>query len=397
MRIKRRHIGWLMGGMMMLLLTACASDSTEEVEEPKQKPVLKIYLFAPDNPIVTRADEGYVDASLEERRINTLDIWVFEHNDLHTLVGYIHLGNQTFDSNNQKVVTMNITDEYAEKVNKPSVDICVMANVTSLNCGLTFSRNTTSEQLDAAKIGRSGTADFFGLTYLVDAVPDDGLPMSGLLKEQSVGGSAPVFSVAMTKKVKLVRAVSKVRFILSKSTSNPPAVSDLCIKFDDGMVPTNEYLFLSGEYPLTTGHVDNASYESGENNKVLVSGIGIGGINGCADPASYEWGTVANETAQDYEERIDAGVTADDLSQVGLFYLRESDKKITGTIGYTLGTGEGATSKSVPFEMAAAGDFTRNHTWIVYGYFLGNGELVLSQVRRLPWDDDSESDKVYNW
>lgn len=390
-----RHIGrWLGGMLMLLLLSACASDLTEEIG--KEKPVLKIYLFAPDRPIVTRA--GDVNPIGRESDIYTLDIWVFEHNDLHTLVGYLHLENQTFESNNQKVVTMNITDEYVAKNPKPSVDIYVVANVTESNCGLTFGSETTFTQLDAAKIGRSVTADFFGLTSLVDDVPTDGLPMSGLLKEQIVDDtSAPVYSVAMTKKVKLVRAVSKVRFILSKSTSNPPNVSDLRIKFDDEIVPTNEYLFLSGEYPSTTGHVDNASYESGDNNKVLVSGIGIGDINECADPASYEWGTVANETAQEYEDRIDAGVTADELSQVGMFYLRESDKKMAGTITYTLGTGESTIQKSVPFEMATAGDFTRNHTWIVYGYFLGNGDLVLSQVRRIPWDDDNESDKVYNW
>ena len=391
MNSRKRYIGWLLGSMLMLLFTACHSHE----DTPKEKAVLKIYLFAPDNPIVTRADVvGYVNASPDESRINTLDVWVYEHNALHTLVGYLHLENQTFDSNNQKVVTMNISDAYAEKNPKPSVDIYVVANATNLNCGLTFGRETASTDLDEAKIGRSGTVDFFGLTSLVSTVPSDGLPMSGLLKEQTVDDTtAPVYSVAKTKKVKLVRAVSKVRFILSKSTSNPPNVSDLSIKFDDGMVPTNEYLFLSDEYPNTTGHVDNAAYESGENNKVLVSGIGIGDIKGCADPASYEWGAVANETAQEYEERIDAG-TADDLSQVGLFYLRESDKKITGNISYKV---DGTDRQPVPFEMAAAGDFTRNHTWIVYGYFLGNGDLVLSQVLRLPWDDNNESDKVYNW
>lgn len=397
MNSRKRYIGWLLGSMLMLLFTACYSYE----EAPKDKAVLKIYLFAPDNPIVTRADVGYVNASPDESRINTLDVWVYEHNALHTLVGYLHLENQTFDSNNQKVVTMNISDAYAEKNPKPSVDIYVVANATNLNCGLTFGRETASTDLDEAKIGRSGTVDFFGLTSLVSTVPSDGLPMSGLLKEQTVDDTtAPVYSVAKTKKVKLVRAVSKVRFILSKSNSNPPTVSDLSIKFDDEMVPTNEYLFLSDEYPSATGHVDNTSYEKKDDNKVLVSGIGIGDINDCPDPASYEWGAVANETAQEYETRINKGMTTQegqtdpDLSEVGCFYLRESDKKITGKISYKV---DGTDRQPVPFEMAAAGDFTRNHTWIVYGYFLGNGDLVLSQVLRLPWDDNNESDKVYNW
>ena len=393
MRYESRRIFWLLGGMLMLLqlFSSCASESLEEREEPMEKPVLKIYLFAPDKPIVTRADEGNVGASSDESAINTLDIWVFEKNS-PTLVGYIHLANQTFDSYNQKVVTMNITDEYAEKVIKPSVDIYVVANVTNLNCGLTFSRNTTPDELKEAMIGHSDAVDFFGLTSLVSDVPDDGLPMSGLLREQQVTGSAPVFSVTRNY-VKLVRAVSKVRFILSKSNENPPAVSDLSIKFDDEMVPTNEYLFLSGVYPTVMGHVDNC-YESGDNNKVLASGIGIDDINGCDDPASYAWGTIDNETAQEYENRIDGGVTANDLFQAGRFYLRESDKKITGTISYKV---DGTDREPVPFEMAAAGDFTRNHTWIVYGYFLGSGDLVLNAVHTQPWTDDPENDKIHNW
>ena len=404
MRYVSRHIDWLLGSMLMLLLllTACASDPTEEIEESKEKPVLKIYLFAPDNPIVTRADIGNVDPLPAESAIKTLDVWVFEKNSL-TLVGYIHLANQTFDSNNQKVVIMDITDDFAVKDPKPSVDIYVVANATALNCGLTFSRNTTPTELKEAKIGRSDAGDFFGLTSIVDEVPDDGLPMSGVLKEQTVGGSAPVFSVATTNRVKLVRAVSKVRFILSKSTTNPPDISNLSIKFDDEMLPQKEYLFLSGVYPTVKGHVDNASYESGDYNKVLVSGVGIGDINDCTDPASYAWGSIDNETAQEYETRINNGLTTQgeqtdpDLSQVGRFYLRESDKKMTGKITYTLRTGESTTFKSVPFEMAAAGDFTRNHTWIVYGYFLGSGDLVLNAVHTQPWTDDSESGKIHNW
>lgn len=397
MRDVNRHIGWLL--VFFLLLSACASDPTEVVEEPGEKPVLKVYLFAPDNPIVTRADIGDVDPLSAESVINTLDIWVFEHVS-KTLVGYIHLANQTFDNNDQKVVTMDITDEFADKNPKPSVDIYVVANATALNCGLTFSRNTTPSELEAAKIGRSDAGDFFGLTSLVSKVPDDGLPMSGLLKEQTVGGTAPVFSVAMTNKVKLVRTVSKVRFILSKSTANPPDVSDLSIQFDDNMVPTNEYLFLSGVYPTVKGNVDNTSYEGGENNKAFVSGINSGHINDCADPASYVWGTIEHETAQEYETRIDQGLTTQegqtdpDLSQWGPFYLRESDKKITGTISYKV---SGVERNPVPFSMAAAGDFTRNHTWIVYGYFLGSGDLVLNVVCVKPWTDNDDSGRIHNW
>jgi hypothetical protein len=47
--------------------------------------------------------------------------------------------------------------------------------------------------------------------------------------------------------------------------------------------------------------------------------------------------------------------------------------------------------------MAGAGDFTRNHTWIVYGYFLGSGELKLNVVDVKGWTTGGENQDLYNW
>ena len=64
MRDVKTYIGWLMG-ILLLMLTACASD-----EGSSSGPaVLKIYVFAPDRPIVTRADNGNVDAAEAEKAI----------------------------------------------------------------------------------------------------------------------------------------------------------------------------------------------------------------------------------------------------------------------------------------------------------------------------------------
>ena len=93
------------------------------------------------------------------------------------------------------------------------------------------------------------------------------------------------------------------------------------------------------------------------------------------------------------EQTIEGVTRPAELSEVRRFYLRESDKKLTGTIRYTIGGKE----KETPFEMNAAGDFTRNHTWIVYGYFLGSGTLMLNSVVLKDWEDDPESDNIYNW
>ena len=89
--------------MMLLLTVACASDPKEVEEDPlpKEPSVLKIYVFAPDKPIVTRADIGDVDASADEAAINTLDVWVYENSTNEEtngkLVGHVHLSNMTWE------------------------------------------------------------------------------------------------------------------------------------------------------------------------------------------------------------------------------------------------------------------------------------------------------------
>lgn len=392
---------WNLSGMLMLLLvlTACSSESGDGAQEPKEKPVLKIYLFAPESPIITRAENGWVSPSADEKRISTLDVWVFEHNEDHKPVSYIHLANLAFDGSME--VSMEISDDFANNVNKPHVDIYVVANVASSNCGLSLGRSSTPEQLTAALIEhKSDGGDFFGLTSPVTSVPVEGLPMSGFLLNQEITGTAPVFSANKTQNVKLVRAVSKVRFVFSKSTV-APVISDLSIKLNNGVLPTKEYLFLKGEYPTEKIHLEETpAYES---EAEIVSGVSGDAINSCADPASYIFTT---ETGQQYENKIDAGLveqTIEDvtrpaeISEVRRFYLRESDKQLRGTISYTAGSGGNATPKSADFVMNAAGDFTRNHTWIVYGYFLGSGELILNAVALKDWEDNPESDNIYNW
>ena len=395
MKSEKRHIEQrFIGGILMLLvlLTACGSSSTEDAPQtpqtpqtPQEKPVLKIYLFAPESPIVTRASTGSVDASQAERAIHTIDIWVFEHESPNDKVSYIHLDDVSFSG--QKEIAMELTDKFANLPKKPNVDIYVAANKES--CALTgLDENTTLAQLKETCIGSSS----FGTTSLVNTVPTEGLPMSGLLENQVISGIPPVYT-AMAQNVKLVRAVSKVRFIFSMSNANPPTISDLSISLKDNMIPKEEYLFLEGVYPTHKSRVKltgENDYESEEASLVTKTNNNIV-INQCDDPASYAY---TSETGQAYEDKMNAGITANKLSDFGTFYFRESDKKLEGTISYTLGN---STPKSKTFTMGAAGDFTRNHTWIVYGYFLGSGDLKLNVVDVKEWTSGSEDPKVYNW
>ena len=373
-----RHIAWLIiGTLMLVLLSGCSSHSSEP-DQPQEKPVLKIYIFAPDNPIVTRAETGDVDASEEESAINTLSVWAFDH-DNKTLIGYVHVANQTIEST--KEIAMEVSDEFANNPNKPRIDIFVAANVTQANCGLALGRSTSFGEVKDAIIG----SDYFGLTQPVTSVPVEGLPMSGWLANQQVSGSAPVFS-ARSSYVKLVRSVSKMRFVFSKSNA-APAIGNLTVKLNTGMIPNQEYLFLSGEYDTEKFRI--GSEYAGE--ATLISDKSSDDINSCTDPSEYEY--LGSESRQQYETRINTGITEDKISELGRYYLRESDKRLSGKITYNIGE----TRKEAEFYMTEGDNFTRNHTWIVYGYFMGNGNLKLNVVDVKGWDPKEESGKLYNW
>ena len=115
MKRSLRHIGLLLGGMLMLLLgSACSSSSDDGLQYSPDGPVLELSLMAPSRSVVTRSDIGYVNADYDEDAINTLDVWAFE-TGTETLVGYLHLTNITFESNNRRTINLKVTDEFAAK------------------------------------------------------------------------------------------------------------------------------------------------------------------------------------------------------------------------------------------------------------------------------------------
>ena len=390
--------------LSLLLLTACSGSSDEGQPE---KARLKIYIFAPDRPTVTRADNGDVNASEAENKIHSLHVWVFEHREKTAsnyysgddYIGHISLSNVSFSETSANEVIMELDDAFANKENKPHVDVYVAANVSASNCGVSFSATTTRKQLEEAVIAQN----YFGVSSLVKDVPGDGLPMTGVMRDKQITGQRPTYQVSEESgglaNVRLVRAVSKVRFVFSKSSSNPDEVAVNSIKLDGEVFPKEEYLFLENPYPTSLLHVKTESGYVGET--MLVSTVGGEAIKMNDSPASYSWdGVISGQT---YESKIQTGIDKGKLSDLGTFYLRESDKLVTGTIDYTLKHTEKdasvTTSQHTPaFRMKAVGDFSRNHTWIVYAYFVSSGDLVLGVVEVKDWSDsENTSQSVFNW
>ena len=383
---------------IVLLLTACSKneDSPEETQ-----PVINVYVYSPDHPTITRGDIGNVnpiDNTINESLITSLQIWVFEHGT-NTLVSY-YQPETVRNLNDEKGVTyqLNVSEAFAKADPKPTVDVYVVANVTSKNCGLSYDKNTTRATLEGALIGTG----YFGLSPLTTTVPAEGLPMSGVLRDVAVTGSAPVFKISS---VKLTRAVSKLRFIFSKDVNTSVKITGikLGVKLDENdnldldqdnniqpesQIPTEEFLFLKADHSLY--HIGE-TYETG--GTALFTGELA--INSNDDPIKYTY--QPGQSAQDYENLIAEGLkkVPAELSQVGPFYLRESNKQLSGVITYQIGD---AAEKNAVFKMKTAGDFSRNHTWIVYAYYGVDGMQVIT-VYSQDWQELNSTNphNVYNW
>ena len=381
---KDRHIHtlqWFLGSLLMVLLTACSS-SEDGGDGVAKQPTLTIDVYSPERPAVPnrhaplrRAETGNVETVGDESTIHSLQIWVYESEN-KALVGYLDTEDvTTLNMGEGATYQLPVSDDFAK--NKPDVDVYVMANVTNANCGVETDKDTERDELmTEAKIVKSK----FGLSPLTTEVPTDGLPMAGKLTTQPVVGDAPALRVGdlnAVSTVPLTRAVSKLRFVFAQ-TKDQPTVRITSITMNAGMIPDVEYLFDKPESAPTITY----NTEAGE----LLSSP-IDDINQTADPTDYIY---FNQDAQEYENLINGA----NLTVRGPIYLRESDKQLSGTISYKIAGGEEQTAE---FQMQQAGDFLRNHTWIVYAYYAGSGKLQVQTVYVKDWSTKEISHNVYNW
>ena len=389
--MKNRHIlYWFLCSILTVLFSACSSSGADE-GVTHQQAQLAIYVYAPEQASAkkhaapTRGDVGEVDPidnTINEGTIKSMQLWVYE-SETGNYVGYFRTDDVAALNEGQGTTyQIPVTDAFAAA--KPDVNVYVMANVTSANCGVgTLNKETTrAALLEGAKI-TGGLSGHFGLEQNTRTVPDDGLPFAGKLTTQPVVGDAPtlrVGSLSQVATVQLTRAVSKLRFVFSK-TAGEPAVNIKSIKINEQMIPEVEYLF---QTPVSM------SYNTAEAELLSTA---IDDIAETTDPTQFIY---ENQTAQAYENLINeaASKATPEVTVEGPIYLRESDKQLAGTITYTIGEGADQTAN---FAMQQAGDFSRNHTWIVYAYYAGSGNLQVQSIYVKDWSTKDLNHQVYNW
>lgn len=381
----------------MMACSGGGDDGENALVTPDQQPVLTFYVYAPERPMITRANE--VNATDEENAIHNMQIWVFTHDETTPandgkLVGY--LAPTSFPTTAEgQVYQMNVSKEFANAATKPNVDVYIVANGRSTT---TLNGSTTRAELEAAVMAETD----FGVTTPQKGVPPGGLPMTGVLRNKSIGGENPVLRVedgGNMAKVRLLRMVSKVRYVFCKGVGSEILPIN-GITIGANLIPTTEYLFLTEENPrIRIGSVFN------DNAIALITATEIPDVLECGNPMKYNINTITpSPTAQAYEDLIDLGVKGDtehniaaDLTMAGPFYFKESDKNLSGMISYTP-PGE-TESKDKPYSMAndANSSFSRNHSWIVYAYYEGLSGMQVIVVDVTPWEEKDENHSVYNW
>ena len=390
---------WLL--LLLLCLSACSSADDNNVAtgqtEDTSKTKLYIYVYAPQDAQSSRAYEGDVDPITNESSVYSLQIWVFGHTSHNLLGHYTSSQPSTLSTANPyELIQMTIDETYAktEAGSREHVDVYVAANIKDSNCNVTLGENITQAQLEAALLQKT-TVDPFGMTSPVSIVPANvGLPMTGVVRDLSVTGSAPVLRLdngsGGIATVYLVRTISKLRFAFSRETGGETLTIN-SIKLNTEMLPIAEYLFMAdgAPYDRHTCHIKTESgYDATTPNLLSVP---LTEIADNTDPIIYSWG-YDEATPEVYEARIETAAASGNLTQ-RYFYLRESDKLITGEIKYQIGNDE---EQTTTFTMVDAGGFSRNHAWTIYSY-LAEAKLKVIVAEVAPWRQTEQSYEFYNW
>ena len=389
--VRLNHIIFLMAVFyLMLSFTSCNKDRVSE------EPQLMVSLYIP-GATMTRAETGTVSPLDEERKITSLRIWVFLHDDDGTPVSF-----KSFDSGlDQTGIPSSTITRFGMPLTQkmfytltaspaPTVDVYAVANAESA-LNIVPGENTSRDFLDKLSLDNK----IGGNSPLTQKVPDAGLPMSGVLKGAPVTGGYPVLNIST---LKLVRAVSKIRFVFCQqgipASGDTPAdiANDECaivgITFGgttlghDCQVSTSERLFTTETIDLG----NDPKYQPLNSSIPTILGtprIPNDKLSIVVDPEELFFRSSGNEseTAEHYESRLDAAISKD--SQIGPIYLRETDKTISGTITYR--TSNDGPTQTASFAMQSGG-FPRNHTWIVYACFVEETKKLQLKVVVLPWE-----------
>jgi len=375
------------------MLTSCSTDNNffvetngnGEIAVKEDGPTLDLFIRLEDAMTVTRSDEGKVTATSREKEIKNLQIWVFK-TDNAQLLGHL---TPTITTNlllGETVKYQMVVPETYINSGDKRVDVFVLINAESIGQG-TLNAQSSRADLQAALI----TGDYFGVQNPCDdefvrSNNYQGLPYTGMyLSAPIVSTLSSVYSVKNIVRVR--RAVSRIRFVFcqpeltEESAVNPFTITG--VQLNGNLIADKEYVFCPQTYDEGDNYSEPVTYmvpDEYESDAIVYDVSTLGVLAKVENPEVYVYNTTDFPTPQAYENTINSAINEGKLTEFGLTYLRESDKQLTVTLNYRAYDN----NKTATVTMETAGDFGRNHSWIVYAYFLG-GELCLHPTL-MPWN-----------
>ena len=361
---------------ILLLVTAILPGCRREIiqpsggnqEEARPSREMGIYMECPGMS-ATRGEQGNVPATDSEYTVHTLQVWVFTSDDNHEFLYYLSLSgvNQLPAPGHVRRYAIPVESEFAKRDPLPRIDVFALANASSIGCEL--NENSSWEEVNNAQFVGD---EWFGVDNPVDAVdPDKGLPITGTRRNMALSSSDGGMVLNAEKTVVLERAVSKIRFVFCRMVDeddpNGEKVSIQSVKLNGGQIPVREFLFTdTAPYRIGTDYEDRAIEKPGP--------------SPIAPNEAPEKLVYAGQNAMAYDQLLKDAIEDGKLTDGGTMYLRESDKALTGSITFIT---DGVEHTRL-FSMAAAGDFVRNHSWTVFGYFISGRKVELS-INAIPW------------
>ena len=392
--------------LLTLILTSCMSDDYTDTAAGKSDtyinlnvstPTAQARANAPAKPAGTSGklglEETYPSPNTEEK-ITSIRVWAFKSDTdkaTATPIGFKSETNLTAQGSHK--VSMMITRKNAENLDK--IDLYILLNAESE--GVLDGKNCI--KMTRADLEKLVIKNQFGITAEGTAqtrvVPQAGLPISRVIKELDVTDNikdnatdAALHSI----NIPLIRAVSKLHFFFTRKKvkdkdKNTEGVEVTKIEVNENVIPTQSSVF-----PTATTYANKETYGlTGDltslkylNEKMTFGGVATGDIQPVADPASYI--REPGQTAEDYITKLRGATTECYLS-----YLRETGKKLTGTIYFKLN--KSGAVKHATFSISNA---YRNHEMVVYGYFLGEKSTLTLKYYVADWNVKDATDITFN-
>lgn len=368
--------------LLTLILTSCMSDGYTDTAAGKSDtyinlnvstPTAQARANAPANPAGTSGTPGQDETNPSpdtEEKITSIRVWAFKSGSNKATATPIGFKSETnLSAKGSHNVSMMITRKNAETLGK--IDLYILLNAESE--GVLNGKDCI--KMTRADLENLVIKDHFGIaegTAQTTEVPQAGLPISRVIKELDVTKNIKDNATEAAQHsihIPLIRAVSKLHFFFTrKDVKDTEGVEVTNIEVNENVIPTQSSVFPTAttdaqkETEGLTGDLTSLTYL---NEKMTFGGVATGDIKPVADPTSY---IRMSQPAEKYITNLRAATTECHLS-----YLRETDKKLTGTISFKLN--KSGAEKQATFSIPNA---YRNHEMVVYGYFLGDKESTLT-------------------